>query len=198
MMGCGCFRSAGQQKLETKEVLDFSILRNCLYGSGLLIKHPGQGTVDCKRACLRQFYVMSAFSLCSDIPGTQGASHPRFPHGWITAHRRQECQGASFLQWKMFNWIKPEADACLASSLGEGPLPVVRALIVCRRPRGALSRPLCLWHPHLPALERASWSSIYLNSLQAIRAPCHQLPQPLQQQIGAFLTLKKTAPTCHV
>lgn len=91
--------------------------------------------------------------------------------------------------------IKPEGDACLASSLGEGPLPMVLAFIACWQPYPGL---LCLWNPHLPALERASWSSIYLNSLQAIRAPSHQLPWPLQQQIGAFLILKETAPTCHV
>lgn len=189
MMACVPFSSPGQQRLKTKEVSDCSVLRNYLTRSSLLMRHPDREMVYCKRACRK----VVLYDVCLQSPLTHllYVGHllpPIVPHSWVIAHREQECQGVSFLRWRMFNWDwslklmhpwpalqdKDPCLWCLPSQSATGPGEPCQG-------------PTYLWHPNLPALKRASWSSINLNSLQAISAPSHQLPTA----ISVFLLLIK-------
>lgn len=124
MMACVPFSSPGQWRLKTKEVSDFSVLRNDLTRSSLLTRHPDREMVYCKRACHRWFYMMSAFGHLLHLSCMQGPSCPPWsptagslPIGSGSARGLLSLDGGCLIGTK----IMPKTDARLTSSLGQGP-----------------------------------------------------------------------------
>lgn len=146
MMGRSCFSSPGQWRLETKEVLDFSVLKNCLHRSGLLPRHLDQETVYCKR----WFCEVVLYDVCLQSPTRHSLHLEDLPPAGSLSTGSKSARVLLSLDGRCCTRTKPETDACLTSSQGKDPC--LRCLpLSCAKAWDSVSQdPLCLWHPNLP------------------------------------------------